>query len=145
MKLRRVNDGEPRYLNFSGYGTHLYNTNALRRPGRLVALCEGEFDAMVLDRLVNIPAVGIPGVSQWRGHPEWWELFEGRQVLMFADVDRKKEGDDPGEKLAKEIAESLDSVRIVRLPEPEGDEPGMDVNLCYLKYGGDELRRRAGL
>ncbi len=145
LKFRRLDDGKPKYLSLPGYGTHLFNTEALRGPGRVVGACEGEFDAIILTACCGIPTVGIPGATQWRNRREWPELFEGRQVLMFPDVDRKKEGDDPGDKLGKAVAESLDSVRVVRLPEPEGEDTKMDVNACYLQYGGDEIRRLAGL
>ena len=147
MKFRRVADGEgPKYLSLAGYGTHLYNVDVLRRqPGGAVGVCEGEFDAIVLTACCGIPAMGIPGATQWQKRREWWELFEGRQVLMFPDVDRKEVDRNPGGELGKAVCESLDSVRVIRLPEPEGDETKMDVNACYLKYGADEIRRLAGL
>lgn len=111
----------------------------------MVGICEGEFDTIVLESLCDIPAVGIPGVSHWKAHPEWAELLEGRHVRVFADIDRKEGGDKPGERLAQEIADSLENARIVKLPEPDEGETKMDVNLCYLRYGAEELKRRAGI
>lgn len=145
MKFRRIDEGEPRYLNFPGCGTHLFNTEALRSVGEFVGLCEGEFDGMVLSGPCGIPSSGVPGVTQWKAHDEWRELFEGRKVLMFPDVDRKKEGEDPGATLAQQVQADLDSVRVVRLPEPEGDETKTDVTSVFLKYGREEIRRLAGL
>jgi len=142
MKFRRLDDGEPKYLNVPGCGTHLYNTEALRLGGRVVGLCEGEFDAMVLDGVCGIPAVGIPGVTQWKGKPAWWRLFEGRQVLMFPDVDTGETNH--GDGLAKDVVDRLEGTRVVRLPGPAGDETKSDVTSVFLRFGRDEIRRRAG-
>jgi hypothetical protein len=145
MKFRRINEGKPKYLNVAGCGTHLYNSEALRVPGRIVGLCEGEFDAVVLSGLVGIPTVAIPGSTQWKGHPYWAALFEGKQVLMFPDIDAGQEGN-PGEKLAEEIQASLAEARIIRLPQPDAEDNfKMDVNRCFTRYGADEIRKRAGL
>lgn len=143
IKFRRLTDEKPKYLNTPGIGTHLYNAPALLHAGRRVGICEGEFDAITLDGLCGIPAVGIPGVTHWRAHPEWVRLLDGREVLIFPDHDL--EHGNPGEKLANEILTSIPTARIVRLPEPEGDDMKMDVNLCYLRHGAGEIRKRAGL
>lgn len=143
IKFRRLTDDKPKYLNTTGIGTHLYNAPALLRGGRRVGVCEGEFDTIVLDALCGLPAVGIPGVTHWRAHPEWVRLLDGREVLIFPDHDL--ENNNPGEKLASEILASIPSARIVRLPEPEGDDKKMDVNSCYLRYGSAEIKKRAGL
>jgi DNA primase len=145
MKFRRIGEGKPKYLNVAGCGTHLYNSEALRVPGRIVGLCEGEFDAVVLSGLVGIPSVAIPGATQWKGHPYWAALFEGKQVLIFADIDAGQEGN-PGEKLAEEIQASLAEARIIRLPMPDSEDGNkMDVNRCFIRYGADEIRKRAGV
>jgi DNA primase len=143
MKFRRLDDEKPRYLNTSGMGTHLYNTAALLRPSRIIGIAEGEPDTWTLDSLCSIPAVGIPGATQWRAHPEWARLLDGRQVLIFPDNDVGEKN--PGEELAAAILGSIPTARIIRLPAPAPGEKKMDVNLCYLRYGADEIRKRAGL
>lgn len=143
MKFRRLDDGKPKYLNVPGCGTHLYNTEALRLGGRVVGLCEGEFDAMVLDGICGISAVGIPGVTQWKGKPHWWRLFEGRNVLIFPDFDTGETNH--GDGLAKDVVDRLEGARIVRLPGPEGEETKSDVTSVFLRFGVDEIRKRAGL
>lgn len=147
IKFRRLDEVKPRYLATPGCGVHFYNTNALMRPGRFIGVCEGEIDAITLEANCKIPAVAVPGVTQWKAHPEWARLLDGRQVLIFPDVDTKEgpDGKLPGEKLANAISDDLQSARIVRLPAPGPGEPKMDVNLCYLRYGADEIRKRAGL
>jgi DNA primase len=143
IKFRRLDDAKPKYLNTPGIGTHLYNAPVLLHAGRRIGICEGEFDTITLDALCGIPAVGIPGVTHWKAHPEWVRLLDGREVFVFPDHDL--EHNNPGEKLATEILSSIPTARIVRLPEPEGDDTKMDVNTAYLRYGSTEIRKRAGL
>lgn len=142
IKFRRLDDAKPKYLNTPGIGTHLYNAPVLLHAGLRVGICEGEFDTITLG-LCGVSAVGIPGVTHWKAHPEWVRLLDGREVLIFPDNDLAN--GNPGEKLANEIITSIPTARIVRLPEPEGDDTKMDVNTCYLRYGSAEIRKRAGL
>jgi DNA primase len=98
-----------------------------------VALCEGEFDAIILDAYCGIPAVAIPGVDTWASRPEWREIFQGfSKVLVFADQD------EPGRKLASKILHDLDTARLVSLP-------AKDVNEAYLSHGSDKIRELAGV
>lgn len=135
LKFRRLGGDGPKYI--GPYPTRLYNTMAFDRAEQLgyVAICEGEFDAIILDGLCAIPAVAIPGVETWKAHPEWRELFAGfTRVLIFADQD------EPGKGLTKQLISSLDTAQLVALP---GDVK--DVNETYLKYGADTIREVAGV
>jgi DNA primase len=144
LKFRRLDGGDPKYL--SPYPTRIYNPMALDRGEGLgyVAICEGEFDAMVLDALVGIPAVAVPGVETWKAHPEWRELFTGfTRVLIFRDQDEDRTGPDgkvrnPGRELASLIMHELDTARIV-------DLPAKDVNQAYLDFGAERIREIAGV
>jgi DNA primase len=134
LKFRRTDGGEPKYMSTGG-PPRLYNTIALDRAEQLgyVALAEGEFDAITLDGLCGIPAVGIPGVDTWASRPEWAEIFRGfSRVLVFADPD------EPGRKLADRILRDLDTAHLVQLP-------AKDVNEAYLQHGADKIRELAGL
>lgn len=134
LKFRRVDQGEPKYMS-SGGQPRLYNTPALDKAEQLgyVALCEGEFDAIILDALCGIPAVGIPGVDTWPSRPEWREIFTGfSRVLVFADQD------EPGQKLAGKILRDLDTAHVVNLP-------AKDVNQAYLESGAEKIREIAGV
>jgi DNA primase len=136
IKFRRLDGGEPKYMN-SGGPARLYNTMALDKAEQLgyVAICEGEFDAIILDGLCGIPAVGVPGVDTWGSRPEWRELFTGfSKVLVFHDQDEKGQG----MKLASRILRELDSASLVSLP-------GKDVNETYLSHGAATIREAAGL
>ena len=134
LKFRRLSGDGPKYI--SPYPTRIYNTIALDRAEQLgyVAICEGEFDALILDALAGIPAVAIPGVDTWKAHPEWRELFTGfSRVLVFTDQDQ------PGQELANRILRELDTARLVQLPG------GKDVNESYLSIGADKIREVAGV
>ena len=146
LKFRRLSGDGPKYL--SPYPTRIYNPLAFDQAERLgyVAICEGEFDAIVLDGLCGIPAVAIPGVETWKAHPEWRELFTGfTRVLLFMDRDEDRKTPDgkvrnAGRELTQQLISSLDTAQLVALP---GDVK--DVNACYLKYGADTIREAAGV
>jgi DNA primase len=134
LKFRRLSGDGPKYLG-SGGQPRIYNTMALDLADQLgyVAICEGEFDALILDAYCGIPAVGIPGVDTWASRPEWREIFAGySRVLVFADPD------EPGQKLASRVLRDLDTAHLVALP-------GADVNETYLAKGADYIREAAGV
>jgi 5S rRNA maturation endonuclease (ribonuclease M5) len=133
LKFRRLSGDGPKYLG-SGGQPRIYNTMALDLADQLgyVAICEGEFDALILDAYCAIPAVGIPGVDTWASRPEWREIFAGySRVLVFADPD------EPGQKLASRVLRDLDTAHLVALPG--------DVNETYLAKGADFIREAAGV
>jgi DNA primase len=139
LKFRRAHEctdwcnGHSKYL--GPYPTRVYNALAFDQADRLgyIGITEGEFDALVLDGLCDIPAVGIPGVETWKAHREWPELFKGYQrVLVFAD------DDEPGRGLAKAILHDVDTATVISLP-------AKDVNQAYMQAGVNTIRKAAGL
>lgn len=123
FNYRRMDEGKPKYV--ASGKRHLYNTAALDQADMTgtVAICEGELDAIVATALCGVPAVGVPGATQWTGNPHWRELFVGYQrVWVLADPDEAGLG------LASAILESLPRARLVDLPG--------DVNETYLKHQG---------
>lgn len=145
LKFRRLSGDGPKYMG-SGGSPRLYNTLALDKADRLgyVAICEGEFDALVLDALCGIPAVGVPGVDTWASRPEWREIFAGfSKVLVFPDQEPDKTRPNgtkhnPGRELGERILRDLDTAQLVGLP-------AKDANESYLQYGSDVIRKAAGL
>ena len=134
-----------KYLQEPGSDNHLYNVAALWSRSPYVGITEGELDALVLTAYCGIPAVGVPGVTTWAGSPHWWRLFDGREVWLFPDIDPpNKQGKRPGNQLITDVRKVLDSVRVIKLPEPEPDKK-MDVNRAFVLHGAEEIRRRAGL
>lgn len=116
----------------------LFNTNDLENADDQICLTEGEIDAMILHQ-IGLPAVGIPGVKAWKGHPHWPDtLREFDRYLMFADNDTSKK-QNWGMELATKVKADLPRTLIVNLPEDQ------DVNSTYLSYGPGELYERAGV
>lgn len=111
----------------------LFNPSALLVPGPIVAIAEGEFDAMTATQ-AGIPTVGIAGVGAWRD--VFARCFKGyRTVFVLADNDDKGQGEQFAEKVASQIENAL----VVRMPN------GHDVNSFTLENGPEALRERMGL
>lgn len=110
----------------------MYGVDAFTVDSDMIAVCEGEMDSIVLQDIVGIPAVGIPGANAWKGF--YFRAFEDyRRVLVYAD------GDPAGKEFAKKVATSIEAAVIIQMPD------GMDVNSLYLSEGPDGLRKRSGL
>jgi DNA primase len=122
----------PKYMGRPGVETLMYGVLAFQRDTDIIAVCEGEMDALVLEELVGIPAVGVPGANSWKSY--YWRCFEDySKVFVFAD------GDQAGRDFAKRVAQSVDQTVIVQMPE------GHDVNSLFVAEGAESLRKRAGL
>lgn len=133
LKFRAMDDAEPKYLCIGGLqGSRLYNVGAFFLDSDVIAITEGELDAVILHWEVGIPAVGCPGVQRWQ--PHFSRCFAGYEaVYVFAD------GDQPGRDFAKKVANELLQAMAVNLPN------GTDVTDIYLSEGPDGLKKRAGL
>lgn len=133
IRFRSVHEGQdPKYLSRPGVETTMYGVNDLAIDSPHIAICEGEFDALIASEMCGIPAVGVPGVSNWKSY--YWRAFEDYdQVIVLCD------GDSAGKDFGKKIANAIDNVTVVILPE------GQDVNSTYLIEGRDGIRKRAGL
>jgi DNA primase len=106
----------------SGSETRLYNVAAIGQATDFIAVCEGEIDAITLNYKCGIPAIGVPGANSWKRHYSRL-LQDFETVFIFAD------GDQPGSDFAKKIAQEVQGVTIVHMPE------GHDVNSMYLQAG----------
>lgn len=120
-----------KYMAHGGAATHLYNTLDLQNSDDEIAICEGELDA-VTTHLCGIPAIGVPGVQNWKD--QYFRLLKGRKrIWMFAD------GDSYGEGLAKKISDRMgDKVKVIQMPD------GEDVNSMVGKYGKSALLKGMG-
>lgn len=115
---------EPKYMGLTGATTHLYNVGALFKAASFISICEGEIDTITMDCAVGIPAVGVPGVNNWK--PHYTRLFaDFEHVFLFAD------GDSAGTDFAKSLAKELNNLTIVQMPD------GEDVNSMYQSQGSD--------
>ena len=134
-KFRHIDGTTPKYMGVTGQKTGMFNVVDLHADTDIIAICEGELDAVILSGVVGIPAVGIPGVSTWKAwFPKLFEPFT--RVFIFADNDVKADGTNPGLALGKKIKEEVERATIVHLPE------GMDVTDVYLSEGSDWFRSK---
>ena len=126
IRFRLMHQSEaPKYLGLPGANTHLYNVTAAATHSKHIAVCEGEIDTITLSHM-GIPAVGVPGVSNWKKH--YARILQDFEVTyVFAD------GDQPGQEFAKKLASTLRNVVVVNMPE------GEDVNSVYSKFGAQAI------
>lgn len=103
--------GSPKYKTLAGHSARLFNSSILWEPNHEVVLCEGEFDAMVMNQL-GIPAVAAPGAQSWKEN--WNSYFdEVRRVWVLFD------NDEAGGKGAEKVLVNLGAkARVVRLDDP---------------------------
>lgn len=124
LRFRYLMPTRNKYDALKGTKAHLFNVQA--SDSKDVWLCEGEFDAIILNQL-GFPTVGVPGASSF--NTSWKFLFAGADsvTLVF-------DGDDAGEKganrLASILGEVVPTVRRALLP------PGLDVTDLYLQDEG---------
>ena len=133
FKFRRLDDGKPKYGSPTGQKAHLYNVSDLTLPSKYIVVTEGELDAVVTSGVLDIPAVGVPGVAAWKSH--FPKLFSGYEtVFVVGDNDVKEDGSNPGAEFAKRVANEVMNSTIVTLP------PSMDINDYYLANGAEATR-----
>jgi hypothetical protein len=123
--------GCAKYLGDKGVEVTLFNPGTLLDATGPVVLCEGELDAVAVETIAGLPAVGIPGAQAWKRHPYWARCFVSLDLILFAD------GDAAGDDLAATVAADLPEIRIVRAPD------GHDAN-SVLARDPEDFRRRLG-
>jgi DNA primase len=126
------NDDSPKYLSRPGANDTMFGVNAFAVDSDYIAICEGEFDTMIVNGEVGIPAVGLSGANKWKN---WYSraFQDYRKVFVLTD------GDQAGSDMGKRIAQSIDVAVVVSMPE------GMDVTDVFSAEGADGIRRRVGL
>lgn len=115
-----------------GSSSHLYGIE--RVDERVVYICEGEFDALILTQC-GFPAVGLTGAMHFQR--PWRYLFRNSDmVLVVMDTDSSKKDDlgrevgMTGQRAAQKIAGAIGTVTNVDIIElPMGE----DVTSLYLK------------
>ena len=129
--------GCPKYLGITGAKPRMYNAMALIEGPQVVAVCEGELDAVVCSSLL-VPAVGVPGVSSWL--PHFARMFAGiPRVIVLVDNDDKQDGRNPGRELAERVARDVEQAEVI--PPPKG----LDLTEWVLRDGVDAVRKGLGL
>lgn len=134
IKFRRLVDGPgPKYDAPSGQKARLYNSRVLADGGAVVAVCEGELDALVCTSVVGVPAVGTPGTTWLEHFPRCFGDYD--RVVVVADHDIKEDGSTPGQKHARKVKDSIPGAGLVTPP------PGLDLGEWVLEYGAGTVRR----
>lgn len=114
LQARRIDEGHPKYINAS-LPVPLFNADALKKlkTGDTVYICEGVFDAMVLEQN-GFNAVAILGVESFK--PEWAGLFAGLNVVLCLD------NDEAGIEATKKLAEVfyLNGIQVHKKVLPQG-------------------------
>lgn len=129
--------GCPKYLGLPGAKPRMFNAMALIEGPQVVAICEGELDAVVCSSRL-VPAVGIPGVSSWL--PHFPRMFAGvPRVIILADNDEKQDGRNPGRELAERVARDIEQAEVI--PPPKG----LDLTEWIQAAGLDAVRKGIGL
>lgn len=124
--------GHAKYLSQPGHSPRLYNTAIWDSIGNIIAITEGELDALILTHRVGISAVGVSGVKAWKtAYRKAFEDFE--EVLVFGD------GDDAGRDWAGVVCNDLENATAVHLPD------GEDVTSVFMRAGATELLAAAGV
>lgn len=130
LRYRSITDsGGPKYLGRPNATTRMFNVGALLIDSPVVAICEGELDTIVMHALVGIPAVGVPGASNWKQHYRLL-LEDVEQVVVMCD------GDQAGREFGKKVTGELDNATAIHLPD------GLDVNEALLQYGPGWLEEK---
>jgi DNA primase len=113
LQARRIDDGHPRYMHLKR-PVPLYNKDTLKglNEGDRVYICEGVFDAMIMEQ-EGYRAVAILGVNSFK--PEMVGLFRGLEVVLCLDNDES--GRRGVETIARMFWEQGQIVRQKVLPE----------------------------
>jgi DNA primase len=83
VRRRALGPGQP-FKGLVGRGSQLFPASALAKSGP-IAICEGEFDAMLLNQGGFAAVTSTAGAGHW--NPEWTPLLSGRVVAVIYDVD----------------------------------------------------------
>jgi DNA primase len=138
FKFRRPDSGTPKYGSPTGQKSHLFNVSDVLLANDTIAICEGELDTIIASGELGIPAVGVPGVANWK--PHFARLLEGyRRVLIVADNDLRPDGTNPGMELAKRLTQDVLNTRVVVFDE------GQDLTDFYVAHGKQATLARMGL
>lgn len=120
-----------KYTKPAGTVNGLFGVQSIITADTDIHVTEGEIDRHILHHCVGLPAVGVPGVDNWK--PWWTEIFSDFQrVFVWSD------GDDAGGTLTGKFVKELGQ-RVVPIALP----PGHDINSLYLEKGADYLRGMA--
>jgi hypothetical protein len=122
-RFRTALAGENKFRWRSGTKAMPYGLWKIDRTAGYVILCEGESDAQTF-WFHGIPALGIPGASNWKA--EWARYLEGLTVFVWRECDQG------GQLFAQSVGKSAPDCLVITPP------PGRkDISDCHL--AGDDV------
>lgn len=137
MRFRCLEDheckehGHGKYEGPQGTTTHLFNVRDLHRADSVIAITEGELDALC-GSAHGLPAVGVPGANNWK--PFYHRLFDDfERVIVIGD------GDSAGRQFTGKLCGAI-SAAIPR-PMPEGH----DVTSYVIEHGQEAFLDYVGV
>lgn len=74
-----------KYNTMKGDSPRLFNTQHLYGSGNVIHLTEGEFDAMILNK-IGLPAIAVPGAHSWAPRHKF-ALAGFSRIFLWADPD----------------------------------------------------------
>lgn len=108
----RGKDMNGKYFTPPNTGVRPYNIDAVWGASEVI-LCEGEFDALVLEQF-GYATLGLPGSTSWQSS---WNTYIDKAVKIYSCFDRDDGGAKGYEKVIKEIGP-----RVKQILMPEHDE-----------------------
>jgi twinkle protein len=106
-----------------------YNLNSILKSDKVI-ICEGEEECMVWHQCGFPFAVSVPnGASKTNNNLDWldsvYEYFQGKIIYLATD------NDEPGRKLAEDIARRFEAedIRMISFPEKEKDSNDVLVHI----------------
>lgn len=141
MRFRAVPEGgilgnpenSPKYLSEANKPSTIFNTRALSLIAPVLAVCEGELDAITC-KVAGIEAIAFPGAKSW--DKLYARALHFRNIVILGDSDDKA---DEGKKFAEAAQKDVRGSRVIMMPS------GYDVNSFVVEYGPEALRDRIGL
>lgn len=130
MRFRCIQDhqhvGHGKYNSITGDPGRIFNVRALHDAESVIHLCEGELDAIILNK-VGLQAVGMPGATTWRPRHR-------RALAGFSRIHVWGDPDDAGSAFVMKVTNALKQAHAVPIK-------GGDVNEVFLKEGAAGLLR----
>lgn len=140
LRFRCIQDHDCRSLSHGKYMSmpdepvRVYNVGAIHRAEGELHIAEGEFDALILQK-VGLDAVAIPGAQSWRPHHRL-------MVAGFSKVWVWGDPDEAGADFVNKITRAVRNASGVRLSRRDGDVTdiykagGADAVLAKVPGGG---------
>ncbi len=124
IRFRRLDEHGPKYMSLEGDPVRLFNVRAAHEAGDEIHACEGELDAIILNK-IGLPAVAWAGANAWRG-------YHRRMLAGFSRIWHWGDPDQAGSELTNKVTQALPAAKPVRLRDG-------DVTDTFLRHGEKHL------